>query len=217
MGCGMPLKIHFLDSHVYFFPENLGTVSRERFHPDISDVEKRYQGFWNNSTLVDHYWTLYHDQPAQGHRRKSKLRHFRLCCTAIQCTKRTNRDLLAEQGQKKPCQHHFHCQFLWSHKFLNIFMERRGSMITGACMDDNGILRTAGLMWSSKSAVLAPWLERILSVNCWYFQIINIFDQESPITVKTFFLAFPSLFYSVKIKVVSRRINLIKDFDLGKN
>ncbi|UYV67878.1 K02A2.6-like [Cordylochernes scorpioides] len=40
------LKIHFLHSHLDFFPDNLGAVSDEhgeRFHQDISSVEKRYQ------------------------------------------------------------------------------------------------------------------------------------------------------------------------------
>jgi hypothetical protein len=29
MGCNMSLKVHFLDSHLDFFPENLGAVSDE--------------------------------------------------------------------------------------------------------------------------------------------------------------------------------------------
>jgi len=44
MGCNMSLKIHFLDSHLDFFPDNLGAVSDEhgeRFHQDISALEKR--------------------------------------------------------------------------------------------------------------------------------------------------------------------------------
>jgi len=47
MGCNMSLKIHFLESHLDFFPENLGEVSEkhgERFHQDIVAMEKRYQG-----------------------------------------------------------------------------------------------------------------------------------------------------------------------------
>ncbi|UYV84654.1 hypothetical protein LAZ67_X002984 [Cordylochernes scorpioides] len=47
LGCNMSLKIHFLHSHLDFFPDNLGTVSEEhgeRFHQDISSMEKRYQG-----------------------------------------------------------------------------------------------------------------------------------------------------------------------------
>jgi hypothetical protein len=52
----MSLKVHFLDSHLDFFPENLGAVSdehRERFHQDISNMEKRYQGKWSLSMLAD--------------------------------------------------------------------------------------------------------------------------------------------------------------------
>jgi len=43
----MSLKIHFPESHLDFFPENLGDVSDghgERFHQDIMAVEKQYQG-----------------------------------------------------------------------------------------------------------------------------------------------------------------------------
>jgi len=40
----MSLKIHFLKSHLEFFPENLGEVSDEHgdsFHQDIMVMEKR--------------------------------------------------------------------------------------------------------------------------------------------------------------------------------
>jgi hypothetical protein len=49
-----------------FFPENLGVVSDEhgeRFHQDISKMEKRYQGKWSLSMLVDYCWTLKRDVP----------------------------------------------------------------------------------------------------------------------------------------------------------
>jgi len=29
MGCNMSLKVHFLDSHLDFFPENIRSVSKE--------------------------------------------------------------------------------------------------------------------------------------------------------------------------------------------
>ncbi|KAF2361910.1 hypothetical protein FHG87_007339, partial [Trinorchestia longiramus] len=47
MGCRMSLKIHFLHSHLNFFPPNLGAVSNEngeRFHQDITEMESNYQG-----------------------------------------------------------------------------------------------------------------------------------------------------------------------------
>ena len=52
MDCQMSLKIHFLHSHLDFFPKNLDAVSEEqgkRFHQDIKAMEVRYQGFWNKS------------------------------------------------------------------------------------------------------------------------------------------------------------------------
>ncbi|UYV81448.1 hypothetical protein LAZ67_20001231 [Cordylochernes scorpioides] len=54
-------KIHFLHSHLDFFPDNLGAVSDERgerFHQDISSMEKRYQGKWSPGMLADYCWTL---------------------------------------------------------------------------------------------------------------------------------------------------------------
>jgi len=44
MGCNMSLKIHFLESHLDFFPENLGEGSDEqgeRFNQNNMAMEKR--------------------------------------------------------------------------------------------------------------------------------------------------------------------------------
>lgn len=73
MGCNMSLKIHFLDSHLDFFPPNLGAVSDEhgeRFHQDILHLEKRYQGNFSNM-LADFCWTLKRDLPDAKYARKS--------------------------------------------------------------------------------------------------------------------------------------------------
>jgi len=46
LGCNMSLKIHFLHSHLNFFPENCGAVNDEqgeRFYQDSSSIEKRCQ------------------------------------------------------------------------------------------------------------------------------------------------------------------------------
>jgi len=62
----MSQKIHFLESHLDFCPENLGKVSDEhgeRFHQDIMAMEKRYQGKWTSSVLTDCCWTLKRDVP----------------------------------------------------------------------------------------------------------------------------------------------------------
>ncbi|UYV76224.1 hypothetical protein LAZ67_13003088 [Cordylochernes scorpioides] len=59
LGCNMSLKIHFLHSHLDFFPDNLGAVSDEhgeRFHQAISSMEKRYQG----SSRTKHITTKIH-------------------------------------------------------------------------------------------------------------------------------------------------------------
>ena len=42
LGCNMSLKVHFLDSHIDSFPENVGDYSEEqgeRFHQDIAEIE----------------------------------------------------------------------------------------------------------------------------------------------------------------------------------
>jgi hypothetical protein len=57
MGCNMSLKIHFLHSHLDFFPQNLGAISDEHgqcFHQDIAVMEKRYQGKWSVNMLSDY-------------------------------------------------------------------------------------------------------------------------------------------------------------------
>jgi hypothetical protein len=74
MGCNMSLKVHFLDSHLDFYPENLGAVSDEhgeRFHQDIYNMEKRYRGKWSLSMLADYCWTLKRDVPLAIYSRRS--------------------------------------------------------------------------------------------------------------------------------------------------
>ena len=64
LGCNMSLKIHFLFSHLDYFPQNLGAVSEEqgeRFHQDIKHMEKRYQGRWNVNMMADYCWNLKRD------------------------------------------------------------------------------------------------------------------------------------------------------------
>jgi hypothetical protein len=77
LGCNVSLKMHFLDSHLDFFPQNVGNVSDEHgevmntvndgnisdehgeiFHQDISTMETGYQGKWNPIMHVDYCWTL---------------------------------------------------------------------------------------------------------------------------------------------------------------
>ena len=49
MGFDVSSKVHFLDSHLDIFSENLGALSDkqgDRLHHDIPTVEKRYQANW---------------------------------------------------------------------------------------------------------------------------------------------------------------------------
>jgi hypothetical protein len=76
----MSLKVHLLDAYLDFFPENLGAVSDkhgERFHQDIYNTEKRYQGKWSFSMLPDYCWTFKRDVPQVTYSRKSTTVTFR--------------------------------------------------------------------------------------------------------------------------------------------
>jgi len=78
LGCNMSLKIHFLHSHMDFFPENCGAVSDEhgeRFHQDISSIQKRYQGKWNCAMLSDYCWTLATDAPTTEYKQQAKQKN----------------------------------------------------------------------------------------------------------------------------------------------
>lgn len=79
LGCNMSIKIHFLHSHLDYFPENLGDVSEEqgeRFHQDIKEMEKRYQGRWDTKMMADYCWTLRRDLPLAEYDRKTTKRSF---------------------------------------------------------------------------------------------------------------------------------------------
>lgn len=76
IGCLMSLKLHFLDSHLDCFPDNCGDKSDEqgeRFH--IKEMEKRYQGFWDENMMADHCWNLQRET-TEVHKRKATVRSF---------------------------------------------------------------------------------------------------------------------------------------------
>ena len=80
LGYNMSLKIHFLHSHLHFFPLTCGKVSDEhekRLHQDITVMEKRYQGKWNPSMLADCCWNVVMDDPAAESKRQAKKASFR--------------------------------------------------------------------------------------------------------------------------------------------
>lgn len=79
LGCRMSLKVHFLHSHLDWFPENLGDYSDEqgeRFHQDISEMEKRYQGRWDSHMMADYCWSLKRDTQEE-HKRQGVRRSFK--------------------------------------------------------------------------------------------------------------------------------------------
>lgn len=58
LGCNMSLKVHFLHSHIDYFPTNLGVVSEEqgeRLHQDIKTMKKRYQGKSRDIIVMSNY------------------------------------------------------------------------------------------------------------------------------------------------------------------
>ena len=75
----MSLKIHFLDSHLDFFPEKLGPFNDEhgeRFHKDIATIEKRYQRKWSMRSLADYCCRLIRNDPIKKHVHSGKRRKF---------------------------------------------------------------------------------------------------------------------------------------------
>src|SRR5271163_2951357 len=74
MGCRMSLKVHILDAHLDKFKENMGAYSEEqgeRFHQDILDFERRYQGLYN-----ENIWGLIRESHLQYNRKSRKTTHF---------------------------------------------------------------------------------------------------------------------------------------------
>ncbi len=66
LGCNMSIKMHFLNSHLARFPDNLGAMSDEqgeRFHQDMKTMEMRYQGRGDATMMADYCWCLKRDMP----------------------------------------------------------------------------------------------------------------------------------------------------------
>lgn len=79
LGVRMSIKLHFLRSHLDYFPDNCGDYSEEqgeRFHQDIKCMEDRYQGRWDINMLADYCWCLRRDSPEEKHKRKSVKSSF---------------------------------------------------------------------------------------------------------------------------------------------
>jgi len=75
LGYNMSLKMHFLFSHLDFFPLNCGAVSNERgerFHQEMSVMGHRYKGKWNVGMLGDYCWMMKRDASGTKHHRQAK-------------------------------------------------------------------------------------------------------------------------------------------------
>jgi hypothetical protein len=74
MGCSMSLNIYCLHPHLDVFPPNLGTVSdehEEKFHQDISIMEKICAGKWSQKVLADCCWNLSEEMSTDSYKRWS--------------------------------------------------------------------------------------------------------------------------------------------------
>jgi len=86
MKCNMSLKLHFLHSHVDYFPEVLGHYSEEqgeRFHQDIKEMERRYQGRWDVNMMADFCWTLKREVPPEKRKRTKMPLHRSFECKRV--------------------------------------------------------------------------------------------------------------------------------------
>lgn len=79
MGCNMSTKLHYLHSHLDFFPQNLGRFSDEqgeRFHQEILKIEQRYVGKCTVHMLSDYCWSLKRNTADESYKRRRTQKHF---------------------------------------------------------------------------------------------------------------------------------------------
>ena len=80
LGCRMSIKLHFLHSHLGYFPRNISIYSEEqseRFHQDICQMESRYQGRRNISMMADYCWSLKRANPSVEHNKQYRKLQFK--------------------------------------------------------------------------------------------------------------------------------------------
>lgn len=71
-------KVHFSDCHLVNFLENLEDYSDEqgeRFHQDIKEMERRYQGRSNTNMMADFCWMLKREGVDSGKNGRQKPLH----------------------------------------------------------------------------------------------------------------------------------------------
>ena len=73
LGARMSVKMHFLCSHLDYFPDNCGDYNEEqgeRSNQSLRQMEERCQGYWEVNMLADYCWCLKRDLPDSTRRRK---------------------------------------------------------------------------------------------------------------------------------------------------
>lgn len=80
LGCKMSLKVHFLHAHLDYFLENLDVSEEqgERFHHDIKEMKRRYQGRWNVNMMGDYCCMLHCESPPSAQKQKSLRCSFKV-------------------------------------------------------------------------------------------------------------------------------------------
>jgi len=79
MKSNMSLKLHFLNSHLDFLPQNLEEFSDEhgeRFHEDIFIIEKQFMGRWTCGILAEYCLSIVTENPQGGYERKRSRKTF---------------------------------------------------------------------------------------------------------------------------------------------
>ncbi|QQP58204.1 Uncharacterized protein FKW44_003445, partial [Caligus rogercresseyi] len=77
-------EVSFLTLSHRLFSRNLGAYSEEqggRFHQDVRDIERRYQGRWDVTMLADYCWLLKRETEDENRKRtrqsmKEKKKRF---------------------------------------------------------------------------------------------------------------------------------------------
>lgn len=68
--CNMSLKMHYLVSHIDWFPKNLESMSKDQgewFHQEMKVMKTLYQGRWDAVMMADYCWRLMRDIPSAEH------------------------------------------------------------------------------------------------------------------------------------------------------
>jgi hypothetical protein len=76
INCRMTVKVHFLDAHIEYFPDNLGQFSEEqgeRFHQKLKSFENRYNQSCSANILSDYCWFFVRES-------KCKLNNVNISC-----------------------------------------------------------------------------------------------------------------------------------------